>query len=66
MALVKINDWQTTFDKDHREWQECHLAAEPELVCNDSRTIFEKLASPEADFTQDAEGQKILEIIRGL
>jgi len=81
MALIKLNEWERTFEDDYREYLasrptlnserfRCEAAndcfrceASSERYRSEGETIFDVLASPEADFTADEEGRRIVEIL---
>jgi len=66
MALVKLSEWEETFDTAYAEFEASFPTMKSERYRSEDETIFDALASPEADFTADEEGKQIAECIRGV
>jgi hypothetical protein len=64
MPAVRIGEGMVNFDRAYQEYVSTMKYLENTRFRGQQETIFDALASPEADFTTGAEGQQAAEIIQ--
>ena len=65
MASISIDSDEFFTEESYREYLKKQNAVSNERLRGKNETIFEALASPEADFTRTPDGKLIVETIRG-
>ncbi|MHC6203034.1 hypothetical protein ACYULU_07555 [Breznakiellaceae bacterium SP9] len=64
MNKIKVGKWESSFEKDYRDYLNSRETADNARYRSEGETIFEALSSKEADFTFDQEGKNILKFIQ--
>jgi hypothetical protein len=66
MAVIKMNDWEASFETDYQDYLVSRETIRNEHCRSDEETIFDVFSSNDANFASDEEGQRVLEVIRNL
>jgi len=63
VAIIRMNEWESSFEDDYRAYLEHRKTMDNERYRGEGETIFEAFSSKEADFTNDEEGKQILKLL---